>query len=64
MRANDIVIAIDGQKVTNISELRRELFKKRPGDVVRVEVFRDGRRFTLTVTLTELRTSGRARPWA
>jgi serine protease Do len=64
MRPNDIIIAIDGQKVTNISELRRELFRKRPGDAVRVEVFREGRRLTLTVTLTELRTSGLARPWA
>ncbi|MGQ0549212.1 MAG: S1C family serine protease [Armatimonadota bacterium] len=56
LRAQDIVVAIDGQKIRNISELRRELFKRKPGDNVRVEVVRDGKRLTLTVPLTELRT--------
>ncbi len=55
MRAQDIVVAIDGQKIGSISDMRRELFRKKPGDSVRVEVVRDGRRHTLTVVLTELR---------
>ncbi|HET8678854.1 MAG TPA: trypsin-like peptidase domain-containing protein [bacterium] len=57
LRAQDIVVAIDGQKIRNISELRRELFRRKPGDRVRVEVVRDGKRQTFTVPLTELRTS-------
>jgi S1-C subfamily serine protease len=55
MRPQDIIVAIDGQKISTIGDLRRELFRKRPGDTVRVEVVRDGRRVTLTITLTELR---------
>lgn len=55
IRAQDIVVAIDGQKIGSISDMRRELFRKKPGDSVRVEVVRDGRRHTLTVVLTELR---------
>ncbi|MDR7419297.1 MAG: trypsin-like peptidase domain-containing protein [Armatimonadota bacterium] len=55
MRPQDIIVAIDGQKINTIGDLRRELFRKKPGDSVRVEVVRDGRRLTLTVTLTELR---------
>ncbi|MBI3998698.1 MAG: trypsin-like peptidase domain-containing protein [Armatimonadetes bacterium] len=55
MRPQDIIVAIDGQKISNISDLRREIFKKKPGEVVKVEVFREGQRITLSVTLTELR---------
>jgi S1-C subfamily serine protease len=57
MRPQDIIVGIDGQAVNTVGDMRRELFKKKPGDAVRVEVVRDGRRLTLTVTLTELRTS-------
>lgn len=56
LRAQDIIVAIDGQKIRNISELRRELFRRKPGDSARVEVVREGKRLTFTVTLTELRT--------
>jgi S1-C subfamily serine protease len=55
MRAQDIIVAVDGQKISTVGDLRRELFRKRPGDSVRVEVVREGRRLTLTVVLTELR---------
>jgi S1-C subfamily serine protease len=57
MRAQDIIVAIDGQAINTVGDMRRELFKKKPGDTVRVEIVRDGKRMTLTVTLTELRTS-------
>jgi len=57
VRAQDIIVSIDGQKISNTSDLRRELFRKKPGDNVRVEVVREGRRVTLTITLTELRSS-------
>jgi S1-C subfamily serine protease len=57
MRPQDIIVAVDGQKVGTIGDLRRELFRRKPGDAVRVEVVRDGRRLVLTVVLTELRSS-------
>ena len=57
VRGQDIIVSIDGQKISNTSDLRRELFRKKPGDSVRVEVVREGRRVTLTITLTELRSS-------
>jgi len=55
LRAQDILVGIDGQPIATTGDLRRELFRKKPGDTVRVEVVRDGRRVTLTITLTELR---------
>ena len=57
IKAGDIVVAIDGKKVETQSELRRELFRKKPGDSVSVEVVREGKRLTFSVTLIELRGS-------
>jgi serine protease Do len=58
LRAQDVIVTIDGQKIATISDMRRELFRKKPGDSVRVEVVREGRRMTFTVVLTELRSGG------
>jgi serine protease Do len=55
IKAGDIVVAIDGKKVETQSDLRRELFRKKPGDTVSVEVVREGKRLTFSVTLIELR---------
>ena len=49
------IVAINGQKIRGINDLRRSLFEKQPGDRVQVELVRNGRRITVTVTLTELR---------
>jgi serine protease Do len=57
MRAQDIIVSIDGEQIKTVGDMRRELFKKKPGNTVKVEVVREGKRLTLTVTLTELRTS-------
>ncbi len=57
IKAYDIVVAIDGQKIETQNDLRRELFRKKPGDTVKVEVVREGKRLTFSVTLIELRGS-------
>jgi S1-C subfamily serine protease len=50
----DIIVSIDGEKVTNQDDLFRILDKHQIGDSVRVEVFRDGGRVTLPLRLTEI----------
>jgi serine protease Do len=57
IKAGDIVIAIDGKKVETQSDLRRELFRKKPGETVNVQVVREGKTLTFSVILTELRGS-------
>jgi serine protease Do len=58
LRPYDVVVSIEGRKVETQTDLRREIFKKKPGDTVRVEVVRsDGKRHTVSVTLIELRSS-------
>ncbi|MCR4521842.1 MULTISPECIES: RIP metalloprotease RseP [Bosea] len=57
LKAGDIVIAIDGQKVTSFSDMQR-IVSTRPEERLEVSVERDGGTVTLPVTpaLTELKT--------
>lgn len=49
----DIIVAIDGEKISNNDDLYRLLDKHQIGDTVNVEVIRRGRRTTVPVRLTE-----------
>jgi S1-C subfamily serine protease len=49
----DVITRVGGQPVHVQSDLSRALLHKRPGDVVRLEVVRDGARRTIAVTLGE-----------
>ncbi len=53
IRAGDIIVAIDGKPVANWNEFIRELFTRRPGDRVRIEIVRDTSRRTVQVTLAQ-----------
>lgn len=49
----DIIVAMDGQKIATRDDYDRALNNKNIGDRVQVEVMRDGRNVTLTMTLDE-----------
>jgi serine protease Do len=53
LRAEDIIITIDGRPVDNSSELQNVIARSSPGTLVELGVFRDGRRSTRSVTLGE-----------
>ena len=48
----DVVIAADGQPVPRVEDLQRVVFGKEDGDVVELEVWRNGRTRTVEVMLT------------
>lgn len=50
----DIIVGIDGQKVSNNDELYKILNNHHVGDTINVEVVRRGRRTTVPVRLTDL----------
>jgi S1-C subfamily serine protease len=50
----DIIVGIDGQRVTNYDELYTALDKHRPGDKVEVTTVRDGKQVKSTVTVMAL----------
>jgi len=50
----DIIVAIDGQKISSTDDLYRVLDKHQIGDTVNVEVVRNTQRLTIPVRLTEI----------
>jgi S1-C subfamily serine protease len=57
----DIIVGIDGQKVSNNDDLYRALDKHQVGDTVNVEIYRDGKQMTVPVKLTDTPTTNRGR---
>ena len=53
LELGDIIVAIDGEKVGNNDDLFKILDKHKFGDTLNVEVFRQGRRTSVPVRLTE-----------
>jgi serine protease Do len=54
IKANDVIIAIDGQKVRNTSRLQELVAIHRPGDEVEVLLLRDGKEKTFNATLRNM----------
>ncbi|MCS7168718.1 MAG: trypsin-like peptidase domain-containing protein [Gemmatales bacterium] len=51
IQPNDIILSFDGRKITNYRSLVEQLRRKRPGQVVSVEVLRNGEKLELKVKL-------------
>jgi len=51
VRADDIVLSVDGVAATSPAEVTREIVAHEPGDVVTLELLRDGQPVTVDVTL-------------
>lgn len=51
LKVNDVIIAVDGEKVETMAALQGILAKKRPGDKVKVKAFRDKKDQEFTITL-------------
>lgn len=53
----DVILAVDGREVILPDDLARHVSDKKPGDVVELEILRDGERRTVQLTLGERPTS-------
>lgn len=51
IKADDVIIGIEGKKVTNMAGLQEELAKHRPGDKVKVKLVRNKKEETIVVEL-------------
>jgi S1-C subfamily serine protease len=57
----DIIVGLDGQKVSNNDDLYRALDKHQVGDTVNVAIYRDGQQMTVPVKLTDTPATNRSR---
>lgn len=55
IQAKDILLAIDGNRITEEEELNTVLYAHQVGDEVTLTLYRSGREFTVNMTLTESR---------
>ncbi len=53
IKAGDVILKFDGQKIEHANELQAIVASKRPGDKVTVEILHDGKTEDKTVTLKE-----------
>ena len=53
LELGDIIVGLDGEKVTNNDDLFKILDKHKVGDTVKAEIFRQGRRTSVPVRLTD-----------
>lgn len=51
--SGDLVIGIDGKDLVNVAQLQNVVKNAKVGSHVAIEIFREGKRIPLTVTLTE-----------
>jgi len=53
MKDGDVIVSLDGKSVSSPAALRELLHDGRAGQAVRIEVIRDGKKETLTATLSQ-----------
>lgn len=51
VKVGDVIVAVDGKKVTKMAELQEIIAKKRPGDKVSLTYLHDKKKYTETVVL-------------
>jgi serine protease Do len=54
LKVGDVITAIDGQKVSDASQLQIEVGQKQPGSSIKLEILRDGKSASVPVTLEEM----------
>ncbi len=51
IKEGDVILAIDGKQINQSNDLQSTIARHHPGDVVSLQIFRDGKKFTKEVTL-------------
>ena len=53
LEAGDVIVAIDGDEVTESTQVRERILDKEPGDTVEITIIREGEEQTVEATLTQ-----------
>ena len=54
LKVGDVITELDGQKITDASQLQIEVGQKHPGASIKLQVLRDGKTVSVAVTLEEM----------
>jgi len=54
LKVGDVITELDGQKVSDASQLQIEVGQKQPGSSIKLQVLRDGKNVSVPVTLEEM----------
>jgi serine protease Do len=54
VKAGDVILAVNGSKVNAANEIQTMIAELRPGDVVTLSIFRNGKTISSNVTLSEI----------
>jgi S1-C subfamily serine protease len=54
IKKGDVIISVNGEEITKVSELQEKISRYRPGDKVNVTVIRDGKKKEFIVTLRNI----------
>lgn len=55
VKAEDVILSVDGETVNTVPELQEKIGRRRPGDSVKLDIIRSGKRQTVVVTLRNIR---------
>lgn len=55
LKEGDIILKVDGKLVTTPHELQKEILKRKIGDTVKLEILREGNKFSVDIKLAELK---------
>jgi len=55
LRAQDVIVAIDGKTVKNMADLRTYLFRDKPGQTVQLRVYRRNQQMEIRMKLSEMK---------
>jgi serine protease Do len=51
LKSGDVIVSVGGKQVNEPDDVPSAISSKKPGDTVAIDVIRDGKRHTYTVTL-------------
>ena len=57
LKVGDVITELNGEKVKNLAYLRYELYKYKPGEIIEIKYFREGKEHKTKVELSESTTS-------
>lgn len=60
LRAQDVIVAIDGHEIRSMADLRTHLFEEQPGKVVTLRLYRGSKLLTVQVRLGQMKTDNTA----